>query len=228
MKIIAIIGQKGGTGKSTLALALAVEAERRGGRAIVFDLDPQTTAANWSDRRGEDGDGVGLPPAVLPRQAARLAHELEYAAKKSFDIAIIDTPGKNADASIAAAKAADLVLLPIQPHLGDIDTLDSIKQVLGMTDDPPAFVVLNRAPVQGNRHVIAAQLVAAKGLKIFPVVIFSRAAHADAGNIGQTAAEYDPQSKAAHEIIESYSHIIIALKGARHGKEEHTGRRSTA
>ena len=138
MKTIAIIGQKGGTGKSTLAVAVAVEAERRGGRAIVFDLDPQTTASTGATRRGEGSEQHGIHlPAVLPRQAARLAHELEYAAKKSFDLAIIDTPGKSAEASIAAAKAADLVLLPIQPHLGDIDTLDSIKQVLGMADDPP-------------------------------------------------------------------------------------------
>jgi chromosome partitioning protein len=111
MQVIGIVGQKGGSGKSTLALALAVEAHRNGRGVAVVDLDPQTTAANWSDRLGND------QPAVVSCQISRLSQVLEAAAKGGVDLAIIDTPGKLTDALIAASKAADFVLAHPAPAL---------------------------------------------------------------------------------------------------------------
>jgi chromosome partitioning protein len=219
MKTIAIIGQKGGTGKSTVARALAVEAERRGRKVAVIDLDPQTTVTNWSDRRGKDR------PAVVSCQVSRLQQVMSAAEQEGVDLAIIDTPGKNDAASIASARAADYVLVPIQPQIDDIEPLSGVKDVLLLAGRPPAAVLINRAPVQGSRHITAADLVTQQyGLDVCPVVLFARAAHGDAGNIGLTAQEFDPEGKAANEIIELYSHIVIQLKGARHGKVKHTRR----
>jgi chromosome partitioning protein len=219
MNTIALIGQKGGTGKSTLALALAVEAQRLGRSVAVVDLDPQTTAANWSDRRGND-----RPPTVVSCQVARLAQVLAAAEQGGADLAILDTPGKNADASIAAARSAGLVLLPIQPQLYDIETLTGLKDVLLLAGNPPAVVIINRAPVQGRRHLEAQELAAKLyGLKVCPVVIHARAAHGDAGNIGLAAAEMDPQGKAALEVAALYSYIAREIQGGHHGKEKHPG-----
>ena len=125
MKTLAIIGQKGGTGKTTLALGLAVAAQSKGRTVAVIDLDPQTTSSNWSDRRGSGS------PTVVSCQSARLPQVLAAAEKEGVDLAILDTPGKGAEASIAAAKAADLVLLPIQPQLYDLETLDRAKGTVG-------------------------------------------------------------------------------------------------
>lgn len=223
MKTLAIIGQKGGTGKTTLALGLAVAAQSKGLTVAVIDLDPQTTAANWSDRRGNSS------PTVVSCQSARLAQVLATAEKEGVDLAILDTPGKSAEASIAAAKAASLVLLPIQPQLYDLETLTSLKDVLMLAGNPASVVVINRAPAQGRRHIEAQELAAQTGLKICPVVLHARAAHGDAGNLGQSAAEFDPEGKAGQEVARLYSYIAIEIKGGSHGtKEKSAGARKRA
>ena len=214
MQVLAVIGQKGGSGKTTAALGVAVSASLAGRDVAVIDLDPQATAANWSDRRGKE------VPAVVSCQVSRLTHVLDAAAKGGADLAIIDTPGKSTDALIAAAKAADFVLMPIQPQLYDIETLASLKDVLTLAGHPPSAVLVNRAPVQGKRHVETQEAATEQGLNVCPVVIYARAAHGDAGNIGQAAAEYDPEGKAAQEMKQLYSYIAIVLKIARKHEEK--------
>lgn len=209
MKVLAICGQKGGTGKSTAALAMAVAASKNGRSVVVIDLDPQTTAASWSDRRGNDS------PAVVSCQVSRLPQVLAAASKEGTDLAIIDTPGKSTDALISAAKASDFCLLPIQPQVYDIETLNSLKDVLALAGKPRSAVVINRAPTQGRRHIETSEAVTAMGFDVCPVVIYARAAHGDAGNLGQTATEYEPDGKAAQEMTELYSYISVALKENR-------------
>ena len=78
--------------------------------------------------------------------------------------------------------------------------------------------MVNRAPVQGRRHLEAQELVAAQyGLKVCPVVVYAQAADGDAGNLGQSAAEFDPEGKAGQEVAELYSYIAIEIKGGSHG-----------
>ena len=206
MKVLAIIGQKGGSGKTTTALGLAVAAAKAGRRVAVIDLDPQATAANWGDRR-EDKES----PAVVSCQAARLMQVLEAAKAQGVQLAIIDTPGKSSDTATRAAKAADRVLLPIQPHLFDIETLESVAEILVLAGKPPAAVVVNRAPVQGKRHEDTREALVRMGYEVAPVVLFNRAAHGDATNLGQAASEYEPKGKAAREIANLYSYIDKVL-----------------
>ena len=157
MNILAIIGQKGGNGKTTTSLGLAVAATLAGRDVAVVDLDPQTTAANWSDRR------IKEIPAVVSCQVSRLPQVLAAAAEGGADLAIIDTPGKSTDALIAAAKVANFVLMPLQPQLYDIETLGSLKDVLTLAGNPPSAVFVNRAPTQGKRHVETQEAAAAQG-----------------------------------------------------------------
>lgn len=206
MKIIAIIGQKGGSGKTTTALGLAVEATKAGLAVAVIDLDPQATATNWSDRRQ-----VKDAPAVVSCQVARLSQVLNAAKEQGVKLAIIDTAGKSTDAAIAAAKVANRVLMPIQPQLFDIETLQNVKEVLTLAGNPQADVIINRAAVQGKRHEETQEVAITMGFTVAPVVLYQRAAHGDAGNIGQTASEYEPKGKAAQEMTDLYNYIAIGL-----------------
>ena len=136
-KIIAIVGQKGGTGKTNLTENLAVAAIHARQSVAIIDLDPQTTATNWADRREAEA------PTVVSCQVARLRFVLDEAKANHVDLVILDTPGKNAEATIEAAKAADLVLIPIQPNINDIETLPALRDLLRVAGEKPAVVVIS-------------------------------------------------------------------------------------
>jgi chromosome partitioning protein len=202
MKTISIIGQKGGTGKTTVTLVLAVEAMQLGQTVVVIDLDPQTTATNWFDRR-ESNDAL----TVISCQVARLKFVLEAAKKEKVDLIIIDTPAKSSEASIEAARLAELVLIPMRPQIYDLETLQAIKDILCLTGESPAFVVINAAPIQGNRHSEAKTAAESLGFNVCDTVLYSRAAYGDSSTFGQTVSEYQPQGKAALEVKQLFKFI---------------------
>ena len=106
MFVISLVGQKGGTGKTTVALGLAVAAAHAGHTVAVIDLDPRATASKWKDRRSDEN------PAVVSAQASRLKPALEVARSSGADYVIIDSAGRSDDSALAAARAADLILIP--------------------------------------------------------------------------------------------------------------------
>ena len=198
MQTISIIGQKGGTGKTTTALVLAVAAMQAGRSVAVVDLDPQTTATNWHDRRGLDN------PSVVSCQVSRLRFVLDAASKEGANLAIIDTPAKSAEASIEAARVASMVLIPLRPQIYDLETLPAIRDILRLAGDPIAFVLINSAPVQGKRHYEAQEAAKSLGFSVSPVILYQRAIYGDAPTNGQAVTEFDPTSKAAKEVRELY------------------------
>ena len=124
MNTIAIIGQKGGTGKTTLAEILAVAAELDGIVTAAIDLDPQASLCHWSDLRGAD------TPIVIDTQPARLPKTLETAKSQGVGLCVIDTAGRAEQAALAACKAADLVLIPVQPTVTDLKTVEAAADII--------------------------------------------------------------------------------------------------
>jgi chromosome partitioning protein len=224
MQTIALIAQKGGTGKTTLALSLAVAAVQRGRTVAVIDLDPQASAANWADRRVLDA------PAVVSAHVPRLQNVIDTARQNGVDLIFIDTPGKSEQAALAAAKIADLVLIPCRPQIHDIETLTATKEIIDLAGGRPAFVVLNAVPPQGRRHEEAQAAIRDMGLTVCPAILVQRAAFGDAPNAGQSASEYEPGGKAAQEIELVYDFVSKLLKkfesGKGHGKSKPASRAS--
>ena len=205
MKTIALIAQKGGTGKTTLALSLAVAAEQAGAASVIIDLDPQATACNWGDRRGEE------TPIIIDAQPARLPNALEKARAGGIGFAIIDTPARSEQASLAAAKAADLVLIPCRPQIYDLETIPNSREILSLAGNKPALVILNAVPPRGERHVQAARAIGDMGLKVCPAFFGNRAAFGDSATLGKSALEFEPRGKAAEETRQVYKYISILL-----------------
>jgi chromosome partitioning protein len=224
MQTIALIAQKGGTGKTTLALSLAVAAVQRGRTVAVVDLDPQASAANWADRRVLD------VPAVVSAHVPRLQNVIDTARQNGVDLILIDTPGKSEQAALAAAKVADLVLIPCRPQIHDIETLTATKEIIDLAGGRPAFVVLNAVPPQGRRHEEAQAAIQDMGLTVCPAILVQRAAFGDAPNAGQSASEYEPGGKAAQEIGLVYEFVSKLLKKFEsrkgHGKSKSASRAS--
>ena len=193
MKTIAIISQKGGAGKTTLAVHLAVAAEMARKSAAVIDLDPQGSATSWKDLR------PGETPAVVPAQVSRLAQILESAARHGADIAIIDTAPHSESAALAAARAADLILIPCRPAIFDLKAISTTVDLAKLAGKP-ACVVFNAVQPRGSLADEASAAVESYQIPIAPTRIAQRAAYVHALTAGQVAQEYEPDGKAAEEI----------------------------
>jgi chromosome partitioning protein len=193
MKTIAIISQKGGAGKTTVSIHLAVAAEALGLKTAIFDLDPQASAASWADKRLKN------EPVVVSAQANRLPSLLEQAAAQEADLVIIDSAPNADGASLAAARAADLILIPCRPAAFDLNAIGTTL-ALASVAGKPAYVLLNAVPSQGKVGEEARQALVAGGVAVADPLLHQLVAYSHAVNDGRAAQELDPKSKAAAEI----------------------------
>jgi chromosome partitioning protein len=194
MKTIAILSQKGGTGKTTLTLHLAVAAEMAGHPTVVIDLDPQASASGWKDSRADEA------PAVVSVPATRLPQAVQAAQEGGAGLVLIDTAPHSESASLAAARAADLVLIPCRPGILDLRAIGTSAE-LARIAGKKAYVVLNAMPPRATHLAAdAREAVATHGLEVAPIMMQQRAAYGHALTAGQTAQEFEPDGKGAEEI----------------------------
>jgi chromosome partitioning protein len=194
MKTIAIISQKGGAGKTTIAIHLATAFALAQRNTALIDLDPQASAAKWSDRREAE------LPVVLSAHASRLAHEMKRVEEMGGEILILDTAPHSDSAALEAAKAADLVLVPCRPAILDIEAIASTLDLVRTTKTPVA-VVMNAVASQGHEAAEAAEAIAALGVAVCPTQLVQRVAFSRALITGHTAQEFEPGGKAAQEAL---------------------------
>lgn len=204
MKILAILSQKGGTGKTTLALHLAVAFQRAGKSSAVIDLDPQASAAAWKDLRSSES------PAVVSAPAARLAQVLSLAEEHGAGLVVIDTAPHAESGALAAARVADLILIPCRPAVLDLKAISTTIDLVRIAGNPAA-VVLNGVPPRGALAREASEVVETYGVALCPVSLGQRAAFVHALTAGSTAEEYEPRGKAAHEVTQLYTWICIQV-----------------
>ncbi len=205
MKTLAVIAQKGGAGKTTIALNLAVEARRRGMSVIVLDLDPQASAAAWSDWRGNDD----IPLVAVP--STRLTHVLKEALEASIGLVVIDTPPAADGAAVAAARAADLILIPVRASAFDLDAIRTTVELMRVVQRP-AFALLNALPPRATKlQQEAAALIKEAGLPLVSVEVTERSAFRHAALLGLGVMEFEPAGKAAAEIARLYDWLADRL-----------------
>lgn len=206
MKTISLLSQKGGAGKTTLCVHLAVAAERAGKSAVILDLDPQASATGWKDNRADE------TPVTVSLQFSRLGQTLAASKQNGADYAFIDSAPHSDQVAIAAAEAADLILIPCRAGILDIRAIAMTGKIAKMAGKP-AFVVLNALPPQAASLIAETrEAVAAHGLELAPVVIHQRAAYTHALIDGRVAMEFDPKGKAADEIPRLYQWLESQLK----------------
>ena len=200
MQIVAIVSQKGGSGKTTLAAHLAVCAERRKQPTLIIDLDPQASAVKWHRRRHDE------TPEVLAAEPTHLASLMHKAQAGGAGLVLVDT-APHADKSAAVAiQLADLVLIPCRPTALDVDAIGSTLDIVTLSYTKAA-VVLNAIPTRGPQGE-EVRTGLARLVSVAPVGIYHRAAYFNAMNDGRSVEEYEPKGKAAKEIQALYQWVI--------------------
>ena len=205
MKTIAIISQKGGSGKTTLAVHLAVCAIKKGKAVVIADLDPQGSAFDWYNARQSTNELV-----TIETHAEALPDLLKKAKKAEADLVIIDTAPHSDKAAALAAKVADYILIPCRPARFDFRAIEPTFKIIRLTKTPAA-VVINNAP-RGKIAERVKEILKEQGYPVLDLMISQRAAFVNAVFDGRSVHEYEPDGVAAEEIESLYEIISKALR----------------
>ncbi|MEA3410236.1 MAG: ParA family protein [Pseudomonadota bacterium] len=209
MKSISMLAQKGGTGKTTLSIHLAVQATLAGLKVLIIDIDPQASVTAWWRRRNEE------TPAVIQSRGDVLAGVLSNAQSHRYDLAVIDTAPHSSEDSKASACLSDSVYIPTRPSLLDLEAIGastSLVSDLGMD----ARIVLNCCPPPnryGEPHIVseARQALQVYGIPVAEAAISQRAAFSHALLDGRAVSEFDPNGKAAAEMTQLWQTLSTDL-----------------
>ena len=200
MRTWTLLSQKGGSGKTTLALNLAIAASLEGREVVVIDIDPQQSAIRWSRLRLADrpvfasGHGPNLPTLI------------DRAREGGADLVIVDTAPKSESAALAAAKHSDLVVIPCQPSSLDLDAVADSVNIVRLARVKGLFV-LNHCRATSPLADDAAEALADMGLPIAPVRVGCRVAFVKSLAEGQGVLEFEPKGAAAEEIQRLFKHV---------------------
>ncbi len=211
MKVITLASQKGGCGKSSLAISCAVLAARNAQRVLLIDADPQRTAIQWCTDRN------GSPPEVREIPGADLEKRLSLIARERFDFVIIDTPGQDHSLVATAIRNSAFTLIPCRPTTPDIQAMTATSTVARNFKRPYAFVLEQVLPTRGTRADEAAAALAEMGA-VAPIRISHRIAWQDAYTAGQGISEYEPKGPAARELEALWRWLNARLKGSHNGQ----------
>jgi chromosome partitioning protein len=204
MHVVALVTQKGGSGKSTVAIGLAAAAMRWRERVALIEADAQGTIANWKQRRDNPYPRVErvTSPAEMDAAMSRLAAE-------GIWLVIVDTAATNNALAMRAIASADFCLIPARPSPADIEA--AIPTLLAIRRLKRRFAfILNQTPSRGSRLSEAATSLNALGVLALPF-IGQRIDHQDALGAGFAVTEYAPDGKAAEEILGLWSWVATKL-----------------
>lgn len=209
-KAITIAQQKGGAGKTTITAQLAVALSRSGLRVGVIDIDPQGSLARWYEVRAALVDGGTETLTLIQASGWRLSTELDRL-KRTCDVVLVDSPPHAETDVRLAVRAADLILIPIQPSPMDLwatqATLDQAKK-----ESTPVMMVFNRTPTRGKLVEAVRKKIMELNVPVAQAVLGNRVAFAASMMEGKGVVESNPRHTATKEI-KALSEEIVAYLG---------------
>jgi chromosome partitioning protein len=196
--IIGFLNQKGGVGKTTLAVHVADALARRKKRVLLVDADPQGSALDWAAcRKGEPL----FPVAGLPRPSI---HKELPALAKGYEFALIDGPPRVYEVARSAIMASDLVLIPVQPSPYDVwaakEIVDLLREASVFKPDLKSAFVINRKIVNTALGRDVVEALAEYPIPVLKTAICQRVALAESASQGQTVFETAPDHPAGKEL----------------------------
>ena len=209
--ILGFLNQKGGVGKTTLAVHVADALARREHRVLLVDADPQGSALDWAATRvGKPLFPVaGLPRASIHKELPSLAH--------GYDFIVIDGPPRVYDVARSSIMASDLILIPVQPSPYDVwaakEIVDLVKEAAIFKPGLKSAFVINRKIVNTALGRDVADALAEYPVPVLKATICQRVALAESAAQGLTVFETAPESSAAREITALVDEILE--QGAR-------------
>ena len=206
METVALLSQKGGAGKSTIAANIAVAAIRNGDRVAILDMDPARTLVKWGAARN------GADICVDHIACGDLRDAMARAERNGATLTLIDTPGTACGPLLEAAQLADLCIIPVRPNAFDMWASEETVALLREHRADFAFLLNQCPPVQQkNRVRQSLDALEATGGVIKPMVC-SRVDYQDAARLGLGAMEHRPKGAAAAEMAELWRSLVKRLK----------------
>lgn len=186
MRSIAVTAQKGGVGKTTLTIHLAVAAARAGERVLVLDADPQGSCVTWATLRDDE------EPHVERIEPPDVAERLRRAATEGVTIAVVDTAPRASTSLAALLRAVDYALVPLRPQVLDVATLGQSLAIVAAAKRPGA-IVLNACPPRAPEIAETRAALAGLDLPLAPVEVAERRAYGRALASGLAVVEFEPR-----------------------------------
>jgi chromosome partitioning protein len=200
MRVIAIASQKGGSGKTTLAGHLAVQAQRTGaGSVALIDTDPQGSLADWWNEREDP------TPVFVHTSTPRLDHDIEQLRELGVDLLFIDTPPAITATISDVVRVSDLVLIPTRPSPHDLRSVGRTVELVEALGKPLVFVV--NGATQRARITSEAAIALSQHGTLAPAIIHQRVDFAASMIDGRTVMELDALSRSAKEITKLWDYL---------------------
>lgn len=208
-KVLTIAQQKGGAGKTTLAAHLAVAFAKGGRRVAIVDIDPQASLGAWFEIRAQAPSPQAVPLHFSAVSGWKTATEVDRL-KRHHDLVIIDSPPHAETEAKVAVRAADLVVVPVQPSPMDIwATAPTLE--LARAERVPILVVLNRVPPRGKIIEVMRARLTDQDLPVAAATIGNRVRFAASMLDGRTVVEQDPKGAGAVEVVRLADEIAAKL-----------------
>jgi chromosome partitioning protein len=208
MKVISLVTQKGGSGKSTLCVSLAVAAQEAGRTICILEMDKQATVTQWAQAR------AGKPPEVAQITADKLEAVIARLKSAEYDYVFVDTPGIDSPGTHSAIRISDLCLIPCRPSPADLRGVAPTLAAIHRLERDFAFI-LNQTPPKSYRVRDTAEGLKVLGL-LAEVNVVMRNDHQDAIGSGQGVTEFNPEGAAADEMRRLWTWIDNRTKGLPH------------